>query len=205
LTQTEFKNVIAPFIPKEALDYVSELWIKYPINIIITGERKTKQGDFRAGTHRTSQITVNRTLNKYAFLITLIHEMAHYLVWLKYKNKVQAHGKEWKTEFKSIMLPLLNPQVFPEDILMVLAKHMINPKASSTSDTNLVTALRAYDPHTDKVMLSSLSLGANFQFNNRTFTLGNKRRTRYECIEHQSQRKYLINQNAEVLAMIASI
>lgn len=168
------------------------------MHLKITKERQTKHGDFRVSYHGKPQITVNHNLNPYAFLITLVHELAHFVNYKKIKRKGEPHGVEWKTEFKYLMLPLLNNAVFPDDLLSVLAKHMKNPKASSNSDPKLVMALRKYDTPSDKVFLYHLETGSKFELNNMQFELGTKRRTRYECVEVLSKRKYLVNQNAEV-------
>ena len=56
------------------------------------------------------QITINNDLNKYRFLITLIHEMAH-LVTFKDMPRSKPHGKEWKINFQRLMLPFLHPEI----------------------------------------------------------------------------------------------
>jgi hypothetical protein len=39
--------------------------------------RQTRHGDYRKGVNGKHEITVNSNLNKYKFLITLIHEISH--------------------------------------------------------------------------------------------------------------------------------
>ena len=63
-------------------------------------------------------------LNQYAFLITYLHEVAHLITYQKHKNKVAPHGKEWKNDFKIVLLPILNPQVFPDLLLKTLARQI---------------------------------------------------------------------------------
>jgi hypothetical protein len=97
------------------------------------------------------------------------------------------------------MLPFLNPEIFPSEILPLLAKHFKNPKASSDSDIQLAYALRQYDAPNDKTFIFELPLHSTFElYNGRVFKKGTKRRTRYECIEINSGRLYLFNPNAEV-------
>ncbi|TDA81831.1 sprT domain-containing protein, partial [Halomonas marinisediminis] len=83
------------------------------------------------------QITINANLNSYRFLITLIHEIAHFEAFEKYGRFIKPHGKEWKYTFQRLMLPLINPKVFPEQLLPLIANHFRNPKASSDTDVNL--------------------------------------------------------------------
>ena len=43
--------------------------------------------------YNNHRISVNGNLNKYSFLITLIHELAHLLTFTQYKNRVDPHGR----------------------------------------------------------------------------------------------------------------
>lgn len=189
---------LAQYLPEKALDYVVMLVEKHPVKVIITKERRTKHGDFRAGIGRQPTLTVNHNLNQYAFLITFLHELAHYKVYKKYMRRRQPHGKEWKIMFQELMEPVLDNQVFPEELQEVLVTHMRNPKASTSSDVLLVKALRQFDPPKDSLTLDDLELGNLFEFHGKTFKLGEKRRTRYTCREVNTNRIYTINQLAEV-------
>ena len=66
------------YIPAGSSQLVFEYLKHYKVHLTITRSRKTVLGDYRhaigAKNHR---ISVNGTLNIYAFLITLIHELAH--------------------------------------------------------------------------------------------------------------------------------
>lgn len=96
------------------------------------------------------------------------------------------------------MLPMLNDQAFPDDILRVLARHMKNPKASSTSDKNLYLVLRQYDGSSLGTLLADVEPGASFLFNKKVYQKLEKRRTRSLCIEMNSKRKYLISETAAI-------
>lgn len=96
------------------------------------------------------------------------------------------------------MLPMLNDQVFPDDVLRVLASHMKNPKASSTSDNKLYLVLRRYDQSPEGTLLRELDSGVTFLFNKKIYRKIEKRRTRSLCVELNSNRKYLISETAPV-------
>jgi len=197
MDKKEYKTILKDYIPEAAIEGIIDLLDKNPIHFEISRERITKLGDFRILQNRQPKITVNHNLNKYNFLITLIHELAHFTTYKKYK-RVKPHGKEWKNEFRNLMLPFLNNFVFPNDVLSYLAQHLKNPKASSGSDVQLSIALKNYDVDTGQTYLFQLKKGDTFRLRNKIFTLGNKRRTRYEAIETGTKKKYVIHQNAEI-------
>jgi SprT protein len=186
-------------LPQPAINYCYSLWTQLNFKFIITKERSSKLGDYRfeplTGKHA---ISVNNNLNIYSFLITYVHEVAHLMTRNKYKTKVLPHGVQWKQEFKKLMLPLLNDKVFPDDVLRVLARHMKNPKASSTSDSRLLKVLRKYDGEEDLTFLSDVEPGINFLFNKKIYKKIEKRRTRSLCVEVNSNRKYLISETATI-------
>ncbi len=187
-------------VPLHSLAYCYELWERYPFKLKITKSRKSKLGDYRFDSIlKIHQISVNGDLNPYAFLITFIHEVAHLLVKLNNRRQLPPHGVVWKTTFKAVFQPLLNGQVFPEQVLSPLLKYMKNPKASSYADQNLMMALRNYDLNKiNRPVLGDLEIGDTFKINNRVFKKGETKRTRVLCQEVKSRRKYLIPKIAEV-------
>lgn len=192
----EFK-AIHKYIPKEAIDLVEELLVKHPFHLIIKNARKTKHGDFRPLPNGQTQITINNSINKYQFLITLIHEIAHLVTYKKEKN-VKPHGIEWKMNFQHLMLPFLKTSIFPKNLLSVLANHMRNPKASSGTDIHLAFALKQYDVKSNKTYIFEVPLHTHFMYGNRVFLKGNKRRIKYKCTEINTKKEYLFHPTAEV-------
>lgn len=190
---------IIDYIPDSAHSLVDHLLKEENLVLKIKNERKTRHGDYRQFPDGRHQITVNANLNQYKFLITLVHEVAHLKAYKEYGRFIKPHGKEWKYTFKKTMLPFLNPRVFPEDILPILAKHFINPKASSDTDSKLALALKAYDAPNDKIYVSDIEVGVGFKiYNGKEFLRGKQRRKRIECQEKQTGRLYLFNPLAEV-------
>ncbi|NCP05448.1 MAG: sprT domain-containing protein [Flavobacteriales bacterium] len=187
------------FIPQAATASVLQLLEHEHLVVKIKNERKTRHGDYRRLPNAKHQITVNSNLNTYRFLITLIHEMAHFEAYQNYGRFIKPHGVEWKRTFQHLMLPFLNPEVFPTALLPLLAKYFKNPKASSDTDTDLALALKKYDEDQNKTYIFELPLGSSFKiYNGKVFKKMAKRTKRYQCVEVTTGKLYLFNPNVEV-------
>jgi SprT protein len=185
-------------IPPVASPLLASIVEQYAVEFLVKNKRKTKHGDYRRLASGRHLITLNRTENPQRFLITLIHELAHLVAFKNYGARIKPHGLEWKSTYKTLMLPFLQPTIFPEPILGVLARHMKNPKATTDSDFQLVMALKTIEK-TSASYVFELPEGAVFKlYNGKVFTKGPKMRTRYECIERATQRRYRISPHAEV-------
>lgn len=190
---------ISHYIPEASVPKVLQLLEQDHLMVKIKKERKTRHGDYRKLPNGKHQITINGSLNKYRFLITLIHEIAHLEAFNNYGRFIKPHGVEWKRTFQHLMLPFINPDVFPDSVLPVLAKHFINPKASSDTDIHLALALKQLDGPSNKSFIFEVPLHQTFKTHNgRVFKKGEKRRTRHECVEVKTGKTYLFNANAEV-------
>ena len=185
------------YVPEKSTKILKSWINELEVNIKITNARKTKLGDFRFS-NGSSLITINNNLNKYLFLITLTHELAHAFIFREFKNNVQPHGDKWKHKFRSMLLYFLSPDYFPEDILKELSRYMINPKASTYSDYKLTVVLKKYDQACFKYILD-VKEGDTFQlFNGRLFVKGKLQRRRFKCIELKTNKIYLFHPYAEV-------
>ena len=191
------REVISRYVPESSLERVMDMLTEYPCPIKITKRRATKHGDFRRYRDGRVQVTINNDPNRYRFLVTLVHEIAHLVTFLNEK-KVKPHGVEWQRNFQRLMLPYLEPGVFPEDILNPLASYLKKPRASTDGDIELSLALRKYDSDTSGSMVFELPSQSMFRYRNRTFVKGEKRRTRYECIELATHKKYIFHPHAQV-------
>ncbi len=193
-------NEITPYIPKLSKGYVMRILYSDNLIVKVKSERKTRHGDYREMPDGKHQITINSNLNQYRFLITLIHEIAHLEAFKKYGRFIKPHGIEWKHTFQHLMLPLINPDIFPEELLPLLANHFKNPKASSDTDVDLAYALKQFDEsNEDKVYVFQLPIDSVFKIrNHKIFKKGKKRVKRFECIEIKTGKLYLFNPNTEV-------
>lgn len=193
------QSILQQYIPQQALQEVLQL-LKYDnLTVKIKNERKTRHGDYRKLPNGKHQITINSNLNQYRFLITLIHEIAHFEAYKKYGRFIKPHGKEWKISFQHLMLPFINPNIFTSELLPLIANHFKNPKASSDTDIQLALALKQFDQPSDKTYIFEVPFGSDFKlYNGKVFKKGNKRVKRFECIEVKTGKLYLFNPNAEV-------
>lgn len=195
----EYKKVLLSYVPEPSVDKVLDLIQEHSILFKITQSRLSKLGDYRAplkgGEH---QITINNNLNKYSFLITFIHEVAHLTTWNKLQHKALPHGKEWKLEFARLMHQFYTKEIFPEDILLALKKHFSNVKASTCSDPNLLRVLRKYDT-TPVLHVEELPANTIFTLSNgQSFIKGPKLRKRFRCKEVGTNKSYWVSPLAEV-------
>jgi len=185
------------FIPSKAIPFVQFLIDEHNFTLKIVNQRQTKHGDFRQLPDGKFQITVNNNLNEHQFLLTLVHEIAHHVTHQKF-GRVQPHGKEWKAIFQHLMLPFLHPEIYPKEILPYLANYLKNPKASTDADVKLSLALKGNEAAAGKYFVFDIPFGSLFIFKNIVYKRGNKRRTRYECLNIKNKKVYLFNQNVEV-------
>ncbi len=193
LTSNSTIEKLRNHVPEASYGYVIQLIESYGILFRISKPRVTKLGDYRfdprSGKH---MISVNTDLNKYLFLITFIHEVAHFRQQVNNRRRTSPHGREWKQEFQTLMSPLLEESVFPSEIADQLSHHMENPKASCT-DISLMRLLKFYDQN-KQLTLEDLKDGDLFKLSNRQlYRRKRKLRTRYECIEVSTERKWFVH------------
>ncbi len=192
-------DTLSKYIPEHAVKPVFELIVANQVHLKIVNERVTRHGDYRKGLSGKHEITVNASLNKYRFLITLIHEISHLVAFEKFGRNIKPHGNEWKYSFQIMMVPFIRPEIFPSNLLPLLARHFKNPSASSDTDATLALALKQYDAQNDKNYIFEIPYGCVFRIpNGKIFKKIALRVKRYECIEVNSGRIYLFNPNAEV-------
>ena len=192
-------EVLAKYLPEYSVQPCFELIKTHHVHLKIVNERLTRHGDYRKDAQGFHLITVNASLNKYRFLMTLIHEIAHLVAFEKYGRNIKPHGDEWKLTFQRLMVPFIRPEIFPSQLLPLLARHFRNPKASSDTDATLSLALKQFDPLNDKNYIFEIPYGSTFRIHNgKIFKKVALRLKRYECLEISSGRIYLFNPNAEV-------
>lgn len=193
------KDILFKYLPEHAVDPVFELIKAHHVHLKIVDERATRHGDYRRNHDGSHSITVNASLNRYRFLITTVHEIAHLVAFQKYGQMIKPHGIEWKQTFRLLMLPFINPLIFPNEVLPFIAAHFKNPSASSDTDAILSMKLKKYDPPSEKLFIDELPLGSLFRLKDgRIFKKGRLRVKLFECLEMRTNKVYLFKPNAEV-------
>lgn len=194
-------QALANYLPDSCFDDVVFYLQKYSVHLTVTQARSSILGDYRnAHQGKNHRISINSNLNKYSFLITLLHELAHLLVYEKHKHSVAPHGREWKNTYGELLSVFLQKEIFPADISLALRDSLHNPGASSCAEEGLMRVLRKYDNrplnilHVEELRLNDLFVTRE----GRVFQRGEKRRTRYYCTEVKTQKVYLFNALYEV-------
>ena len=194
------------YVPAASATLLLQLLEQYKVHLTITRERKSVLGDYRHAVYNTNhRISVNGNLNQYAFLITLVHELAHLVTFLEHGNRVAAHGKEWKHCYKLLLMQFLALHIFPDDILKSLKSSLHNLPASSCADEGLMRVLRKYDKRIEGFYLvEELPEGALFSIQaGNVYQKGKQLRKRFQCTEVKTGKVYLFSPIYEVKWMQA--
>ena len=189
-------SALQDFLPPNTYEPVLSYLQQYRVHLTVARERKSILGDYRHRTHRHNhRISVNGNLNKYAFLITLLHELAHLLTFEKFGNRIAPHGKELKSVFGQLLARFIEHNVFPDDIRRSLLQSLHDPAASSCSDEALLRVLKTYDEkETHLVFVESIPEGSLFKTHDgKIFRRGERIRKRYKCEEIKTKRIYLFS------------
>jgi SprT protein len=190
------------YLPPKTSDAVLSYLHQHKVHLTVAKERKSILGDYRHRTHHTNhRISVNGNLNPYAFLITLLHEIAHLLTFEQHGRYVQAHGREWKTIFGNLLQQFVQQKIFPAAIEKELIHSLQNPAASSCAEDGLLRVLRQYDisiPNHHK-LVEDLLPDAIFKLKDgRLFQKKEKLRKRFKCLELKTGKLYLFSPVYEV-------
>ena len=195
-------NALNSYLPDGAFGPVIDLINQYKVHLTVTKARKSVLGDYRhAFQGANHKISVNGNLNKYEFLITLLHELAHLLCYELYRNRVDAHGKEWKSIYGQLLAQFIQKGIFPDDIKKALSKTLLNPAATANGETKLLLVLRNYNEikKVGVALVAHIPEGILFEsLNGKIFRRGKKRRIRIECVEVATGQVYSFSALTEV-------
>ena len=189
----QFELVFRKYLREDAVAFVIELQQKEPFNLRITKPRNSKHGDYKFHPRgkELATISVNGNLNEQAFLFTFLHEFAHHLSVLNHGHKVQAHGKEWKGNFATLLKEAISKNLFDEDISSAILGEINHLKATTMGNRAIYRLLHKNEMENSTSHIEELSPGDHFRFRDRLFVVEKKRRTRYLCTEKSSGRQFL--------------
>ena len=189
------------YLPAGSYHAVMQYLQHYKVHLTVTRERRSVLGDYRFAVHgKNHRISVNGNLNSFAFLITLLHELAHLIAFAKYGNRIASHGKEWKLVYGEILRQFLLLDIFPGDIAMEIKTTMHSPAAGSCAEDGLIRVLRKYDQKQDqKKLVEEIDVNGSFQTDDgRIFKRGDQLRKRIRCLELKTGKIYLFSPVYEV-------
>lgn len=195
-------SALASYVPIGSFEPVLQYIIDYKVQLTVTRSRSTVLGDYRhAHAGKNHRISVNGDLNKYSFLITLLHEIAHLITFEKHGNRVQPHGQEWKMLFGNLLSVFTQKNIFPDDVQQTLLSSINNPAASSCGDEKLLRVLKKYDEQKQGIFfVEQINQGEKFKIKgNRIFEKGEKIRKRFKCKELATGKWYLFSPVSEVM------
>ncbi len=189
------------YLPPDTYEPVLNYLRQYKVHLTIARERKSILGDYRHRTHHINhRISVNGNLNRYSFLITLLHELAHLLTFEQFGNNVLSHGREWKTIYSKLLAQFLQHKIFPADIEAELLRSLQNPAASTCAEDGLLRILRKYDDReSHHRLVEEIAVNELFRTHDgRVFKKGEKLRKRFKCTEVKTGKVYLFSPVYEV-------
>ena len=199
--ETPLQN-LSRFLPKGSFPLVAPYFINNTIHLNLTRERKTVLGDYRIPCKEFPyhRISININLNPYSFLITLLHEIAHMQTQIYYADKVAPHGKEWKSQFRHILMNFIGKGFFPKDVEKALIAYLQNPAASTCTDPLLYKTLYRYDIKEDNCLLvDDVKVGDYFEtMEGEVFEKIAQMRTRCKCKHVRTRALYLFHGIIEV-------
>ena len=199
--KTEYPlSALDKFLPEGSFDLVVGYLHQYKVHLTVTQARKSILGDYRGVQGGHHRISVNGNLNRYSFLITLLHELAHLLTFDQYAHRVLPHGNEWKQHYASLLVDFVKAGIFPPDIVSELKKSIQNPAASCGGELSLMCVLRKYDPVKEgHLLVEKVPFHTPFlDEKGRIFVKKEKRRTRFVCVEVKTGLTYLFSPIYEV-------
>jgi SprT protein len=197
------KETLARFLPVEAVEYIIGLLTRNHIQLKISRGRVTKLGDFRPRVNGSPhRITVNGTLNVYAFLLVFLHELAHVYVWEQFGGKAAPHGREWKQQYGTLIREHVSLGFFHPALHEQLMEFSFHVKAAGIGHASLARALRMFDHETETdglVFLEEVPGQSYFvAANGRRFKKEQRLRKRYRCLCLDNNRNYLFHPMARV-------
>jgi len=178
-------KALEQFLPEGSFEDVAWYLKEYKVHLTITKERKSILGNYRnKGFFKNHRISINGNLNKFSFLITLLHELAHLTAFEKYGHRISPHGSEWKAEYRKILMQFIPKKIFPPDIEVLLMQALNNPGASTCAEPHLTRGLKKYDIKKENhFLVEELPAGAIFKIRGGgIFRKGERVRKRFKCI-----------------------
>lgn len=189
-------SVLEQYLPENTLPHLKSWFGEHSIHIKITKGRNSKLGDYRKMRDQSHQITINSTLQPPLFFFVLTHEMAHLLAFENYGNRIAPHGAEWKNTFRIMLLESI--EVYADDLKAIILKFSKSPKANFMASSDLVRYFHIENLEDESSYIEDLELGERFMYKKHPYTIQEKRKKNYLCLNLNTKKQYIFKPLARV-------
>lgn len=199
MTKQEYILTLEKYLLPKAAAYIADLfWNEKKLTLKLKNPRKSKYGDYsRPSAKRTYHvITVNNNLQVHELLVTLLHEYAHYQVFLTIQNSEPPHGSTWRNTFRMLLQQAMQNGALPNSVHKQVQQHYFereNIASGMCKGLRTEQQLKSAAPS-----VSSLPSGTFFLLEKKVFQKQKKLRTRFECKELVSKKMYRVHGDALV-------
>lgn len=200
-----FINNLSKYIGISEACFIEKITQGQSFILKITKHRNTKFGDYKPSfKNNQPRITINGNLNKFSFIITLLHELAHFNTFKKSGSFVKPHGAEWKTEFKRLLNFAFDNQIFPKELKdEIINNYFINDDYSYTAHSNIINVIDKILNNINIKKLEDFQVNSNLLLKNgMKIKIIEKKRTRYLCKCINNNRMYYVQRMAEVVSIL---
>lgn len=189
-------------VPHKSLSLL-ETWISNEsVHVMVNRTRRTKLGDYRpARRGRVAIITVNEDLHPVGFLITLLHELAHHLVYKRFSySGIKPHGAEWKNEFRRLLIFVIDGGILSDEQKQAVYKCYFKRESIAGTLCSDLQRLLNGDHGSEMTFVEDVPENTVFILKSgRKFRKGPKIRTRYLCTDVSDGKKYRVHPMAEIM------
>lgn len=189
-------SILEQYLPSDTQPFLRRWFASYKIHIRITRDRNSKLGDYRKMPDKSHEISINSTLDRQLFFFVLTHELAHLIAFEKFGGRISAHGQEWKSTFREMLLESIS--IYTSDLQPVIRQFAKNPKANFMASPELVRYFHIDDPDDSQVFVEQLAPDSEFLYKGDLYKMIEKKKKLYLCVNLKNSKKYLFRPLAKV-------
>ena len=189
-------SILEQYLPSDTQPFLRRWFASYKIHIRITRDRNSKLGDYRKMPDKSHEISINSTLDRQLFFFVLTHELAHLIAFEKFGGRISAHGQEWKSTFRDMLLESIS--IYTSDLQPVIRQFAKNPKANFMASPELVRYFHVDDPDDSQFFVEQLAPDSEFLYKGDLYKMIEKKKKLYLCVNLKNSKKYLFRPLAKV-------
>lgn len=189
-------SILEQYLPSDTQPFLRRWFASNKIHIRITRDRNSKLGDYRKMPDKSHEISINSTLDRQLFFFVLTHELAHLIAFEKFGGRISAHGQEWKSTFREMLLESIS--IYTSDLQPVIRQFAKNPKANFMASPELVRYFHVDDPDDSQFFVEQLAPDSEFLYKGDLYKMIEKKKKLYLCVNLKNSKKYLFRPLAKV-------